>query len=687
MDEARSSESLGFICKCMNIYVPKNQLLEHLALPSTHALSKASSPNYPSEDIKISIERKIRNILKIQAEIQQASVKMFKTINQNTLNAIHNLEKLAQIYRNILSDQPRHLDPSLNQMEIVSTFRVMDSLDNALIKKFEQKTISQNWTILESAKSAESKIAEIYDNHFDILICVVASSDESFLVTGGRERYIRVWDLKSKSQMYYLNKHKGEVMSIAILSGDKFLLSGSLDCTVRLWNLENRKQEFKFKGHTHYVTSVLISKDSKYGYSGSWDGTVIVWNLRKKSIKSKIDFIYNINQICLMNEDKTIFAVGGHGNISLADLDNEGLKEIQENLEIHIKSICFSNSENNFVVGYDNGLMQIWDTKSFNVILEENKHTAIITKIELISNSNLFATCSIDGIVLIWDFTENCLVHTIKYQYPIHSIFYLKNSQTMAIAQTYSWIIFYNLRNQNSCKEINQNFIQSETISISSDLKYMAYGKQKLTLFDLVNNKMIKELPNLKIICTFIKFYSDGSYLGYGNFSGEIFILKIPCLTLKYSYNYDKYPICALAFSVCNNLIGYSANSQVKIQNISLNRNVYCDKAYFSIAIEFCLNDQKFVYADKYITFIIVNKFFVKEVVLNLKHAAIKIIAFEKRDFIIINDSASKFSVINLVTDELVCDEMTKKEFREWYSDKNELKCKAIEKINQSLIR
>ena len=58
------------------------------------------------------------------------------------------------------------------------------------------------------------------------------------------------------------------VRSVAITSDNKYIVSGGMDKTVRIWNLQDKTQEAVLQGHTDSVKSVAITSDNKYIVSG-----------------------------------------------------------------------------------------------------------------------------------------------------------------------------------------------------------------------------------------------------------------------------------------------------------------------------------------------------------------------------------------------------------------------------------
>ena len=88
-----------------------------------------------------------------------------------------------------------------------------------------------------------------------------------------------------KTQEAVLKGHTDCVNSVAITSNNKYIVSGGDDKTVRIWNLQEKTQEAVLQGHTGYVTSVAITNDNKYIVSGGNENTVRIWNPPKQRVR------------------------------------------------------------------------------------------------------------------------------------------------------------------------------------------------------------------------------------------------------------------------------------------------------------------------------------------------------------------------------------------------------------------
>jgi WD40 repeat protein len=79
------------------------------------------------------------------------------------------------------------------------------------------------------------------------------------------------------------------VFGVALSRDGRRLLSGSRDKTVRLWDTATGRQLYRFDRHTDAVESVALSRDGRFGLSGGDDGTVRLWWLPPTSEETPKD--------------------------------------------------------------------------------------------------------------------------------------------------------------------------------------------------------------------------------------------------------------------------------------------------------------------------------------------------------------------------------------------------------------
>jgi len=65
---------------------------------------------------------------------------------------------------------------------------------------------------------------------------VAFNNDGSRLVSGGEDRTVRVWDIRSGAEAITLHGHGGAVWSASFSPDGRKIISSSYDRTVRVWD-------------------------------------------------------------------------------------------------------------------------------------------------------------------------------------------------------------------------------------------------------------------------------------------------------------------------------------------------------------------------------------------------------------------------------------------------------------------
>ena len=120
-------------------------------------------------------------------------------------------------------------------------------------------------------------LAKIFQGHEDSVSSVAFAPDGQTIVSGSKDKTIRLWDLQGNAIGAPFRGHERSVMSVAFAPDGQTIVSGSLDKTIRLWDLQGNAIGTPFQGHESTVISVAFAPDGQTIVSGSADQTIRLW--------------------------------------------------------------------------------------------------------------------------------------------------------------------------------------------------------------------------------------------------------------------------------------------------------------------------------------------------------------------------------------------------------------------------
>ncbi|MGM3305209.1 WD40 repeat domain-containing protein [Anabaena sp. WFMT] len=113
--------------------------------------------------------------------------------------------------------------------------------------------------------------------HSHIVSSLAISADAKFLVSGSRDKTIKVWNLETGKLIHTLKSHRDGVYAVALSPNEQIIASGSADKTIKLWHLETGELLGTFIGHANTVTALTFTASGEMLVSGSLDKTIKIW--------------------------------------------------------------------------------------------------------------------------------------------------------------------------------------------------------------------------------------------------------------------------------------------------------------------------------------------------------------------------------------------------------------------------
>lgn len=218
-----------------------------------------------------------------------------------------------------------------------------------------------------------------HEGHDGVINCLdVSRRGEEFLVSGGDDGTVGVWDPRRKAALTHLTTAY-PVTAVCLAAGaatGQELFTAGLDNIIRAWDLRMQKTTYTLTGHADTVTSLALSPDAQTLLSNAHDSTVRTWDVRP-----------------FAPEDRAIRTFDGaptgpEKNLIRASWDSEGRR---------------------IAAGSGDGTATVWDSKTGKLLHKLPGHKGTVNDVRI----------SPDGSLSKWRFNSSSRSILIRFRSPV----------------------------------------------------------------------------------------------------------------------------------------------------------------------------------------------------------------------------------------------------------------------------
>eukprot|EP01041_Mallomonas_annulata_P006524 gene6524-13197_t len=178
--------------------------------------------------------------------------------------------------------------------------------------------------------------------------------------------------------------HPGGVTAICESNNSRFILSGGQNGEVRLWELRSRDLISNLKEHNQRITSLAVFEDDTQALSSSRDKCILRWDLRSERRQfCHTQRMGGINCIALAADQRTIVSVGQERRLTFWDVATPGPVQVQAIDGEHDEalSVVLSHDGRLIATGGSAGMLSVWGYESGEQIFRGISHTGNINSI------------------------------------------------------------------------------------------------------------------------------------------------------------------------------------------------------------------------------------------------------------------------------------------------------------------
>ncbi|MEM7533886.1 MAG: CHAT domain-containing protein [Chloroflexota bacterium] len=325
-----------------------------------------------------------------------------------------------------------------------------------------------------------------FDGHSDVIVSVSYSLDGTHIVSGSYDNTVCIWEVASGEQIAQLNEHLGTVNSVSYSPNGRHVVSGSDDGTVRIWEVASGKQVVQFDGHSAWIESVAYSPSGTHVVSGSSDKTVRIWEVAS---------------------GKQVARFEGHSS--------------------SINAVLFSPGETHVVSGSFDNTVRIWDIASGEQVAQLDGHMSGVTSVSYSLDGTHIASGSFDKTIRIWDVTSGQQVAQLDGHLDgIGSLSYSPDGTHIVSTSRDTTIRIWNIASREQVAQFGGN--PTHSVSYSPDGIHVVSGSLDNTvrIWDVTSGQQMTQLNGHSNRVLSVSYGSDGKYITSGSNDNTIRIWK-----------------------------------------------------------------------------------------------------------------------------------------------------------------
>ncbi|KAI0047407.1 WD40 repeat-like protein [Auriscalpium vulgare] len=214
----------------------------------------------------------------------------------------------------------------------------------------------------------------VLQGHTSTVRCLKVLHNRPIAVSGSRDATLRVWDIQRGRMLRVLRGHSSSVRALDV-SGNR-VVSGSYDTTCRLWDIDTGECLHVLRGHYNQIYSVAF--DGNIIASGGLDTTVRVWDATSGQCNAMLQG--HAALVCQLQISPTMLATGGaDGRVvtfSLPDLN------VRARIAAHDSSVTSMQFDGEFLVTSGNdGRVRLFEAATGNYVRELSEQSETVWKV------------------------------------------------------------------------------------------------------------------------------------------------------------------------------------------------------------------------------------------------------------------------------------------------------------------
>ena len=272
----------------------------------------------------------------------------------------------------------------------------------------------------------QERVVSQFIGHTETIWSMHFSYDGHTLVSGGEDKSVRFWNLKTEESHLLLHDHAGGwIWSIAFSPDDQTLAVGDESGTITVWDIPTKKCLKVLKGHAGHFWSIAFSPDGKLLASSAEDQAIRLWQIDSgyclKVLQGYSSRVWSVStsrqtQGNTLNSTSPLLVSALNQQIGLWDLVTGDCVNILSGHQGEVYAVALRDDRSLLASGSVDCMVKIWNCNSGKCLQTCQGHQGWIFSVAFSPHQELLASASVDTTIRIWDIQTGQMLHTLEGQ-------------------------------------------------------------------------------------------------------------------------------------------------------------------------------------------------------------------------------------------------------------------------------
>lgn len=245
--------------------------------------------------------------------------------------------------------------------------------------------------------------------------CVTVTSDGQRIVSGGRDRTLRLWDIETGQELRSFLGHRGEVTCLALTQDGRWLISGSADKTVRVWELASGEQRVLRHNFDQPLKSLAVTPDGRQIVTATLDGAVKVLDFDEGRVLRTLQPPGEaVNAVVASPNGESVAGALGDSTVRLWNIHTGAEAAVLSGHSREVICLAFDPTGTTLVTGGYDSTVKIWDVATRSERHTLNGHTVGVNAVAVSSDGHSVVSGGGDQLIHEWDMKTGKINRTLR---------------------------------------------------------------------------------------------------------------------------------------------------------------------------------------------------------------------------------------------------------------------------------